>query len=77
MEVDWNMCIICQQKTTEPLKCPLQSPINVDKTEAYRSFLANVEQFRALNALPTAIYFGNESALVFQHIVHLGTSPAI
>ena len=52
--------------TTEPLKCPLQSPINI-KTEAYRSFLANVEQFRALNALPTAIYFLNESAASFQH----------
>ncbi len=57
--MDWNRCIICQQDTTEPLKCPLHSPAS-SKTDAYESFLTNVEQFKAINALPTSIYFGSE-----------------
>ncbi len=57
--MDWNHCIICQQDTTEPLKCPLHSPAS-SKTDAYESFLTNVEQFKAINALPTSIYFGSE-----------------
>jgi len=63
MEPDWDKCIICQQKTVEPLKCPLQGPGTIEnKTDAYRSFLANVEQFQAIGALPTNVYFENESA---------------
>lgn len=30
-----------------------------DKSDAYRSFLANVEQFRAIDALPTEPYFSD------------------
>ena len=59
MELDWNLCIICQQNITEPLKCPLQCPGTSDKTDAYKSFLMNVEQFQAINALPTSIFFGS------------------
>ena len=79
MEIDWNKCIICQEETTEPLKCPLLGPGTCDsKIEAYRSFLRNVEQFKAMDSLPTAILFGeNESAESFQHIMLLGTSLAI
>ena len=66
MEPDWDKCIICQQKTFEPLKCPLQGPgISEDKTETYRSFLANVEPFQVIGTLPTNIYFENESAASF------------
>ena len=65
MELDWDKCIICQQETVEPLKCPLQlqGPGTSEdiKIEAYRSFLANVEQFQSIVALPTNIYFENES----------------
>ena len=66
MEPDWDKCIVCQQKTVEPLKCPLQGPGTIEnKTDAYRSFLANVEQFQAIGALPTNVYFENESAASF------------
>ena len=66
MELDWKKCIICQQENVEPLKCPLQDPgTSEDKSEAYRSFLINVEQFQAIGALPTNIYFENESSANF------------
>lgn len=66
MEPDWNKCIICQQETVEPLKYPMHGPgTSEDKTEAYRSFLANVEQFQAIGVLPTDVYFENESSASF------------
>ncbi len=59
--MDWDKCIICQQDCSEPLKCPLLGPGTSDsKLEAYKSFLHNVEQFRPIDALPTAILFDNE-----------------
>ena len=58
MDLDRNLCIICQENTTEPLKCPLHNPIaSSDQTGPYESFLANVQQFREVNALPTLIFF--------------------
>ena len=59
MELDCNQCIICQQDTSEPLKCPMQSPgTSYDKmTDAYESFLTNVKQFQDINALSTKLYF--------------------
>ena len=58
MDLDWNLCIICQENTTEPLKCPLHNPIaSSDQTGPYESFSANVQQFREVNALPTPIFF--------------------
>ena len=67
MDLDWNLCIICQENTMEPLKCPLHNPIaRGDQTGPYELFLANVGQFRAFNALPTPISFeADESAVSF------------
>ena len=67
MDLDWNLCIICQENTMEPLKCPLHNPIaRGDQTGPYELFLANVGQFRAFNALPTPIFFeADESAASF------------
>ena len=67
MDLDWNLCIICQESTAEPLKCPLHNPIaKGDQTRLYELFLANVNQFRTMNALPTPIFFEpNESAATF------------
>ncbi len=63
MEIDWKKCIICQEDTREPLKCPLLGPGTCDsKIEAYRSFLSNIEQFKAMNSLPTAIIFGEQES---------------
>ena len=60
MELNWKECIICQKDTSEPLKCPLESHDPGGKTNAYSSFLANVQQFRDINALPTSISFGSD-----------------
>uniref|UniRef100_UPI00358EABF1 uncharacterized protein n=1 Tax=Myxine glutinosa TaxID=7769 RepID=UPI00358EABF1 len=64
MELNWHHCVICQRDTAEPLKCPLQSPgTSGDKTDAYTSFLTNVEQFRAIGALPAELYFGSDETV--------------
>ena len=60
MDFDWNRCLICQQDTLEPLKCPLHNPVCHGKIEAYTSFLTNVEQFRDIGALPVEVYFGSD-----------------
>ena len=70
MEPNWNRCIICQEDTSEPLRCPLQSPgASYDKViKIYESFLMNVKQFQDVNALPTNIYFKyDQSATDFVH----------
>ena len=60
MELDWNQCVICQQDKPEPLKCPMQGPTNsCVKIDVYSSFLANLKEFRDLDALPTSICFGD------------------
>ena len=47
--------------------CPLQSPgVSDNRADAYKSFFFYLEQFRAINVLPTIIYFGcDESAESF------------
>ena len=63
MDVDWNRCIICQQDTCKPLKCPLQTPgSSGDNTDAYTSLLTIVKQLQDIDALPTNIYFGSEDS---------------
>ncbi len=56
MEFSWSRCVICQQKSAEPLKCPLES-LRTGGETFYSSFLENVEVFRSIKALPTDIYF--------------------
>lgn len=67
MELNWDRCVICLRDTAEPLKCPLQGPgtsmANGDKTDAYRSFLTNIEQFRAFGALPADLCFGMDETV--------------
>lgn len=63
MELNWNRCAICQKDTSEPLKCPLQSLDPSDKTGVYALFLDNVEQFRAIDALPVELMFGSDETV--------------
>ena len=64
MELNWDRCVICQQETGEPLKCPLLRPgSSRDNTDAYISFLTNVQQFRAIGALPAELYFGSDETV--------------
>ena len=64
--MDWNKCLICQEKTAEPIKCPLNAKgsgtrdktMQRAKSEPYSSFLNNVSAFRILGTLPVALQFG-------------------
>jgi len=64
MELDWNLCIICQQDTSKPLKCPMQSPgaSYAKIIDVYEAFLTNVKAFQDANALSTNIYFQNDQS---------------
>ena len=42
------------------MKCPLESHDPSGNVDAYTAFLANVEQFREMGALPTSICFGSD-----------------
>ena len=54
---------ICQQDKPESLKCPLNGPASSDeKMDVYSAFLANLVEFRDLNALPTSIRFGDSTS---------------
>ena len=58
MDLDWNLCIICQENTTEPLKCTLHNPIaSGDQTGPYELFLAKIGQFLAINVLQLPSFF--------------------
>lgn len=52
--------MICQEITSENLKCPLNAHGIEDKTTAYRSFLNNINEFRSLESLPVKLYFATD-----------------
>ena len=54
------MCLICQEKTSESLKCPLNVEGSRDKSKPYSSFLKSVNAFRALGSLPVVLTFGED-----------------
>ena len=59
MELDWNLCVICQRKTSEALKCPLGKPVKKgNKKDAYTNFLNHVKQFQDIDSLPEIVKFG-------------------
>ena len=58
--MDWTQCVVCQQATHEPLRCPLKAGRPEDRSEAYSSFLKNVSEFRELNQLPVSLSFGED-----------------
>jgi len=54
------MCCVCQKNSSESLKCPL----NVNgRGGPYSTFIDNVSTFRAYNALPVALNFGEHSTI--------------
>ena len=77
MEPHWYKCIICQQGTVEPLICPMQHPgTSEHKTEAYRSFLANVDSFMSLEHFQLTSILKMKALPVLQHTVHFGIKVA-
>lgn len=56
MELDWSLCVICQRKTSEALKCPLETPVKKgNKIDAYTNFLNHVKQFQDTDSLPVIV----------------------
>ena len=51
-----NVFFFCQKDTNEHLRCPLYTLRLADPTNVYKSFLDNVQQFRAFTALPVELY---------------------
>ena len=58
--MDWTLCVVCQKATHEQLKWPLNSERPGEKSEAYSSFLENVNEFRKLDQLPVSLSFGQD-----------------
>ncbi|CAH3195531.1 unnamed protein product [Porites evermanni] len=59
MELDLYLCVICQRKTSEALKCPLENPLKKgNKKGAYTNFLNHVKQFQDIDSLPVIVKFG-------------------
>ena len=54
-KIDWKLCIVCQAKSEEDLRCPTRNALDV-----YKNFLKNVEEFQKINSLPVKIDFGEE-----------------
>ena len=58
--MDWGLCIVCQKKTSEALKCPLKADGSGDKSGAYVSFMANVNEFKRLKEMPVPLCLGED-----------------
>jgi len=59
MELDWNLCVICQRKTSEALKCSLEHAVKKgNKKDAYTNFLNHVKQFQDIDSLQVIVKFG-------------------
>lgn len=54
---NWELCCICQDSKNEALKCPLASNEQDHYEQSYGTFLANLCEFRNLDALPLEVKF--------------------
>jgi len=57
-KIDWKLCIVCQAKSEEDLRCPSRNALDV-----YLNVLKNVEESQNINSLPVKINFGNEGTV--------------
>ena len=62
MDVNWEICVICQSVSSETTRCPQDSKAT---TTAYETFLNNVEQFREIEALPMPVTYNANSLSLF------------
>ena len=53
-------CVICQRKTSEALKCPLENQVKKGnkKKDAYKNFPNHVKQFQDTASFPVIVKFG-------------------
>ena len=57
-DMNWSLCAICQEETSDPVRCPLDSLQTRSGYAAYEAFLHNVKVFTELDCLPVALPFG-------------------
>ena len=51
---DWNLCVLCQANTSEPLQCPANSK-RTDVGAGYRYVAENLIKFQELDAIPAGV----------------------
>ncbi len=59
-KIDWKLCIVCQAKSEEDLRCSSRNALDV-----YKNFFKNVEELQKINSLPVRIDFGDEGTAWF------------
>ena len=52
-----TLYIICQKRTCEDVRCPLNGPGDGDKSKVYAYFLANINKFERIDQLPVLLKF--------------------
>ena len=53
-DTDWNFCVLCQAKTSEPLQCPAHSKRTNDGA-GYRYVAENLIKFQELDYIPAGV----------------------
>ena len=56
INMNWNECIICQEKTEEKLRYP-KNRKNFDTLPVFREFLENISKFQNLDDMPVDLHF--------------------
>ena len=57
-EIDWNICVLCQQISPEILQCPAQSK-RPSAGQGYSTLARNIISFSEIGELPIPIDVGN------------------
>ena len=53
-QTDWNLCVLCQKDTTEPLHCPADSKRNTGGS-GYQTLADNLLRFSEIDCLPKSL----------------------
>ena len=61
--MDWDLCIVCQELSSEKLHCPAKSALDQAPADVYSAFIDNVMKFKDLNALPVDVDYGEHGTV--------------
>lgn len=56
--INWAKCVVCQNDTSENLKCPMSTNTN-EKGTGYLSLTNNLKQFNEIDSLPFELNIDN------------------
>ena len=54
-DTDWDKCVVCQQITSEVLKCPASSKRSIDGA-GYKNLANNLLAFKKIDCLPSNMF---------------------